>query len=84
MNIEIPNEIREQTAKCAHDFGCLSTGRCGNGEMCAVVGSFGPNVLQLAKNDQPSCAYCISFGSGQLCTCPVHCYVHSIGHSVVN
>jgi len=84
MPFAIPDEIRQQTAKCAHDFGCLSTGRCGNGEMCAVAGSFGPNVLQLAKNDQLSCAYCISFGSGQLCTCPVRCHLHSIGHSGVN
>lgn len=80
MIVELPDDIRKKTTKCEHDFGCLVTGRCGSGEMCKVTSSFGPDVLQLATHEQSSCAYRLSFGYGQLCTCPVRAYLHTLGY----
>jgi hypothetical protein len=47
--------------------------------MCEVVGSFGPEVLQLATHECADCAYRLSFGYGQLCICPVRGHLHIIG-----
>jgi len=80
MKVELPDDIKQKTTKCEHDFECLATGRCGSRKMCRVVGFFGPHVLQLATHRPVSCAYRVSFGDGQLCTCPVHCYLHFVGH----
>ena len=75
MLIELPDSVRVKTTKCQYDFGCLTTGCCGTREMCKVIGSFGLDVLLLATREQCSCEYRISFGEGQLCTCPVRKYL---------
>jgi len=79
MIVELPDDVRRRTTKCAYGFGCLETGCCGNREMCEVVGSFGPEVLQLATHECADCMYRISFGYGQLCICPVRGHLHIIG-----
>jgi hypothetical protein len=71
--------VMREATKCENAFSCLKTGRCGNREMCAATCSFGPRVLQLATKDQTICAYRVSFGYGQLCTCPVRNYLHACG-----
>ena len=81
MTIELPDSVRENTTKCEHEFGCLATGRCGTREMCKVTGSFGPDVLLLATREQSSCEYRVSFGEGQLCTCPVRKYLLDLRYS---
>lgn len=75
MTIEIPDSVRRNTAKCPHEFECLENGRCGERELCKVAYSNGENMLRLSGNDQFICPYRMSFGSGQLCSCPVRWYL---------
>ncbi len=84
MIAELPDSIRVKAEKCAHDFSCLETGCCGDQKMCQVMRSFGTDVLVLAAHEQSTCAYRISFGDGQLCTCPVRQYLHTLGRSGPN
>ena len=71
--------VKRKATKCEHAFSCLETGCCGNRKICEATCSFGPRVLQLTTKDQAICAYRVSFGHGQLCTCPVRNYLHSCG-----
>jgi hypothetical protein len=71
MSIAISKEILDRTTKCPHAFSCLDSGKCGERERCEV--SFaGGNVLFLKWKEAANCPYRLSFGNGQICTCPAH------------
>lgn len=76
MSVEIPDSVKQRAGKCRHDFSCAAIGKCGDKELCKIEYSFGAEVLQLATHDQLDCPYRVSFGCGQLCTCPVRQYLH--------
>lgn len=77
MTLEIPDSVRQKASRCPHEFGCLATGRCGEREICEVEYAYGESVMLLASKPQVGCSYGITFGHGQLCTCPVREYLHT-------
>jgi hypothetical protein len=72
MSISLHKEILDRTTKCPHAFSCLDSGKCGEREMCEVNFAGGENVLFLKWKEASSCPYRMSFGYGQICTCPTH------------
>ncbi len=78
--VELPDSIKKKTTECTRDFECLATRRCGTKEICKGTLMLGPNLLQLATNENLTCAYHIRFGYAQMCLCPVRCYLHSLEH----
>lgn len=72
MSFDVSDQVGRETARCEHSHACLETGLCGNKPMCEVDYADGQNVLFLKTKDQASCAYRLSFGDGQVCTCPTH------------
>lgn len=77
ISLLVPKKIRDKTTKCAHAFGCLDSGKCGECEMCRVNRTVGNKALLLHSEETSGCLYRVSFGFGQFCTCPTHLYIHS-------
>lgn len=79
MNLQVPDDVLNEAIECKRNHICLVTGRCGDEDKCQVDHeSCSRNVLFLAGgNRQRSCSYLMSFGPGQVCTCPVHYYVYT-------
>lgn len=75
MAIDIPESVRQKATRCTHDLGCLSSGRCGDRDMCNVAHSYGENLLRLVTDRQAVCPYRLTFGNSQICTCPVREYL---------
>jgi len=75
MSIVVSQEILDGTTKCPYAFTCLDSGKCGEREMCGVEYANGDNVLFLESKEAASCAYRVTFGFRQLCTCPTHFYI---------
>ena len=76
MNVEDPDEVRAETTKCPNDFACLSTGQCGDRELCRLDSADGKNALFLSAEKYPFCPYRITFGDREVCTCPTHFAIH--------
>lgn len=74
---EVPKSVLDETTKCPHDFRCLRTGQFGPEGKCEVESRDGKNILFLTHCDQFACPYRLSFGMGQLCTCPTHYFLAS-------
>lgn len=79
---EMPEAVLRATTKCPHNCGCLTSGKCGDQNMCTVNYSFGNNVLMLAPDEQQPCPYRVSFGSAEICTCPVHQFLYNSQHGL--
>ena len=81
MNYSVSEDVLRATTKCAHDFSCLTTGKCGNLMQCKVVKRFDKNMLYIENGKDKagvSCPYKVSYGSshGHICTCPTHYTVY--------
>lgn len=76
MKIHIDQSVQEETTKCSHNFSCLSTGKCGDRDMCEVEYADGKNMLVLKSKEAASCPYRMSFGTVLMCTCPTHFDIH--------
>lgn len=76
MNVAVPVEVIDATTECSHDFACLSTGRCGDRELCDVDRVSDWNLLFLHSTETLVCPYRTIFGRRQVCTCPTHSAIH--------
>lgn len=77
MRYTVSEEVLRATTKCAHNFSCLTTGKCGNSLICKVDKRFDKNMLYIESTKNPegvSCPYKVSYGGnhGHICTCPTH------------
>lgn len=81
--IEIPDSVRQETTDCPNDFQCLKDGLCGNQEMCRIDRSyaFGMASILPPYRQVSASPYCVSFGRGRFCTCPVRSYLYNHGIS---
>ena len=77
MSEQIPEAVRKETARCGHDFSCVTSGKCGGREMCPVEYARGKNVLFLTDRQGLSCPYRLPFGDRQVCRCPTHYALHT-------
>jgi hypothetical protein len=60
MHYTVSEEVLRATTKCAHDFSCLTSGKCGNPIKCKVNKRFDKNMLYIesAKDKEGvSCPY---------------------------
>lgn len=73
MNLSLPDEVLRETTKCPSNKSCLSTGQCENHNKCDVEWSPCRDVLFLKskEQDRPECPYRVSFGTAQVCRCPI-------------
>ena len=71
----IPDEILKKT-NCPHHFSCLTTGKCGDKDMCEADYADGLNVLFLKAKKPAKCIHRISFGYSQMCSCPTRYAIH--------
>jgi len=55
---------------CEHDYSCLTTGKCGNRNICDVRFSAGEYVLFINNIEQTTCNFRMTYGYGHICTCP--------------
>ncbi len=70
MSTSVSKQVLEKTSKCIHGFSCLESGCCGTRPLCEIDHANGEDVLFLKAKDLISCPYRVTFGHGQLCTCP--------------
>ena len=71
MSYQVPQKAIDATTECAHDFECLTTGKCGGKSPCVPLHAAGANLLSITKGPS-SCSYCMQLGKGDVCACPVH------------
>ena len=83
MKNGMPDSVKEKATKCPHALGCLENGRCGERSLCNVAYASGNNLLRLTGNEQFECPYRMSFGYGQICSCPVRWYLDTKEHTSV-
>jgi len=74
MDIKISDDTLKKTTKCNKDFACLSSKTC---DVCKVTHSLGPEVKFIDCKEQRVCPYCLPFGDGFMCTCPVRLELHN-------
>lgn len=72
MSVKVPDDILKMTTKCLHKFSCITEGQCGEFKMCEVEHINGNNIIFLKDTQQTHCPYRLSYGYGQICTCPTH------------
>ena len=77
MEKQVPESARKATKKCGHNFSCLTTGKCGDREMCPVEYANGEPLLFLKDRKYAACPYRLPFGDRQICRCPVHYAMHT-------
>jgi hypothetical protein len=69
----VPQDVLGRTTDCPYDVACLSgTGR----PACKVIQADGKDVLFIEPNHLPVCPYVLSWGTGAMCRCPTHYYLH--------
>ena len=71
MKLNIDSEILGQTTKCPHEFECLVSEEYPECEI-----EQGPANIYFVKEKVLYCPYKISFGYGQLCTCPARIEIY--------
>lgn len=76
MKHSVSESVKQATTKCPADLSCLTTGKCGDREMCAVEYANGCPVLFLEDRKGSTCPYRLSFGNRQACLCPTHYALH--------
>jgi len=67
VELEVSEEIRQETDKCWRGFACLSGTRDG---ICPVRERVG-DVIFVEKIKQAYCPYDVTFGYSHICSCPV-------------
>ena len=72
MSVKVPDDILKMTTKCPHAFSCLTLGRCGERKICEVEYINGTHVMFLKDTQETVCRYRLTYGNGQMCTCPMH------------
>ena len=68
MEIRISDAIIEQATKCDRRFSCLTGNLEGS---CRTRKCVADEVLFVEDGKDEACAYLRSFGSSQICLCPV-------------
>jgi hypothetical protein len=71
MKLKVDSEILGQTTKCPHEFECLVSEEYPECEI-----EQGPTNIYFVKEKVWYCPYKISFGYGQLCSCPVRIEIY--------
>jgi hypothetical protein len=74
MDFTIPEDILSNTTKCWKRFSCLHAGKDRN--PCPATDNVN-GVLFVDHSGPWSCAYVMSFGRAQTCTCPVRKEIHA-------
>lgn len=77
MQSVVPQSVVDRASKCEHKNSCLTEKRCGTREMCDVRSADGQDILFLCDEENATCKYRVPFGSGQLCSCPVHYWLYT-------
>ena len=73
MPVKVPDDVLKMTTKCPHAFSCLTLGRCGEHKMCEVEHIINiTNLIFLKDTQHADCPYRLTYGNGQICTCPTH------------
>ena len=72
MTVKVPDDVLKMTTKCPHTFSCLTPGQCGEHKMCEVEHINGIDLMFLKDTQQANCPYRLTYGYGQICTCPTH------------
>ena len=75
MIYTISADILKET-DCQNDFSCLTTGKCGDREMCEVDYLNGPNVSFLKTKEYANCIHRLNYGGMQMCNCPTRYAIH--------
>ena len=71
VEAEIDQEIRDKATCCRKDKRCLQ-----EGGQCKVVDSVADKVFFVEGEEGRACSYCLSFGDGRYCNCPVRQELH--------
>ncbi len=77
MKSHVPDCVLNGTTKCAHNFSCIETSKCGDKEMCKVEYANGGQILFLKDRKYSDCPYRLLFGDRQICRCPTHYALHT-------
>ena len=73
--LQIPDDVLQRAKeKCRHAFSCLTTGLCGDQELCAVDYATTTGIYFLKDRKTKLCPNRLSFGDRQICFCPVRAY----------
>jgi len=67
-SIEVSKKARQAASNCYKDLACLTDGEA---QVCKVKACLGSGVLFVHRRPAVDCPFKVTFGSGQLCECPV-------------
>ncbi len=70
MKYDIPVKVIIETMDCPHNFSCLTTGKCGDKELCRIQNNVADDISLLQTICRADCPYRKSLGSMQVCRCP--------------
>jgi len=73
MPTSVPQEVLDRTKDCPRGFACLPPD---GSPICKVIQADGKDVLFIAVDDPPTCPYALYWGTGCMCRCPTHFYLH--------
>jgi hypothetical protein len=70
MKFDIPAEVLATTLECPHSFSCLTTGKCGDKELCSIQNYVADEISILQTKSRADCPYRKVLGTMQICRCP--------------
>jgi hypothetical protein len=73
MEIQISDDVIEQTTRCEREFACLSGGV---GDLCRIEDRISGSAAFVDCLDDRQCKYRYQFGCAWICTCPVRIVIH--------
>ena len=73
---EVPESVLAEAKDCPYEISCVSTGKCGDRELCEIESANGKNVLFLTSKEPAQCLFRVLFADGLLCACPVHYWLY--------
>lgn len=68
MNIEVNNDIINQTTNCTKQHACINHA---DYDFCKVENCINNKIHFIKCKSQSSCSYKISFGDSFVCSCPI-------------
>ena len=81
MQKAVPQDILGKT-RCPHAFSCITTGKCGERDLCEgdeVCASMMLSLKAREREDLPAgCSHLMPYGNGHYCLCPVRVFLHSL------
>ncbi len=72
MNLEISDQILQQTTKCPHGFNCLTSAEYPQCDVERMIG----NILSVKTTNSLFCSYRVNYGHGYFCTCPTRIEIY--------